>query len=359
MAIVIGRRGSLQFGSQSAFGTPGTAFFETFGTGSNFTPEKTRWTGEDMEGGGGIAATYIEGLRTGNRFALTRNTVLDIDTIDIELASIFGVVAAPTQDASSNAYTRTHEWDSKVNVEPQLVTVRCVERDGSPTPGIYQVQASDLICESMQISYAEGSVPTMSSTWRGHRTVYGGAYTAGTLIQPRTIPTALARVSIDDTWAAMIGGTPALKTQIKNAQLTINSGLVYPMVEQGQTDLGYAVAPERGKMSADLTITALFDTAAAGLIREEYVHAEAEDIRFVNLIFNTGIEIDSPASTETYAFEVGGAFRHQETSLTERSNRDGEGLMQMDMVFRTVFDPTSGHDIYCKLVNGQSSWLTT
>ena len=357
---IIAPRSTLQVGKQATLGTPVVTGTELFGSGISFNYQKVDYDATELDGGGNLAASNVASERMANNYSIARNMPVDFNSLLLEYISIFGEpTGQPTNLTPPASGSTSYQWlfERSPNLSEPIVTytMRCVERDSEATPNTYVVQAQDAFVETMTIQSNEGAPPTVNTQWRANRPVHAATYAAGTKVTPSLMPSLPIKVSIDDTWAAMTGSSPTMVADVMsvNAVLTTNHSPAAQL--DGSTHLGYNVL-DPGKMMLDATIGIWVSTDAAGLYREEFAHAEAQDGRFVSIRFeDTGNTIDATGMA-VRTWEIGGHMKHMQSSLSERGQLDAGGRMQMNLVFQSWYDETSEHDIYGKIINTQSAW---
>ena len=130
---------------------------------------------------------------------------------------------------------------------------------------------------------------------------------------------------------------------ILSAQLEIDLGI---MPFHGVSGNLYFTEHKEVAKSFELTMTVLYDTAAADSALAERAKAQSETLRFVTLHF------DGPS---THSFRITLAGKHEMGDFLGMSESDG--LIVVDMKIIGHYDPTGAHLVTCELVNDEADPL--
>ena len=186
----------------------------------------------------------------------------------------------------------------------------------------------------------------------GNRFVYGNAFTAaGGNQEFNPIPPNMT-VSIDDTWAEMIGATPTTEPDIIAANITLQSGLAARFRGDGNSNLGYSLVRRSQRVLMTMELTISVDISPTGLYREQRATKLAGTRVFVAL-HGVGGEIETG---QNHAVDIGGSFTQTATSLTQHGNEDTDGGATMTIVLESMYDPTSNHNVFVRTRNAEDSF---
>ena len=352
--LVVGPLGSLQVGEQSAIGTPQTApALELMGQGVTLNVDEPQSRFDEVRGRG-IAANDLTPIRTNNTAVLTHPQPLTAEALLLPMHACFGDVTPTTPGSATNAREWLWEFSPEANMEQNLYTFNCVERDEAETPNVYQTQVSDGYLQTLQIQWdaTANAVGTVTATYQTNRATYGGTFTAATADQDfNPIPPNMT-LSIDDLWTEMIGASPTTELDVYSVDLTLTSGLTMPMRAHGNAAFGYDLVVRSGIVLMTMTLGVYVDTQATGLYREQRALKQGRSRIFAALHGSGGsIETGQP-----YAIDIGGCFTHMPESLTQHGTVDGDGRATMTIQLQSMHDSVSGHNVFARTRNAAQAF---
>ena len=353
----IGRYGAIQVGKQTALGTAATLTREMFGEAATYNDEKEQVNFENATGGG-ISSPRITPVRGSNQSTINWPMSVDPNGIWLPLQMLMGdgVKTTPTYGVGNTPAptARQYEW----TVEPDEGTPRnyysfgMIKANDEPTQVDYQDFIPDVFCESLTIASAANGVPQATAVYRGNAmTRQDNVLTTPTLIEPAIIANKRYIVTIDDDWAAMQANTTP-ELDVYGFNIVINSGLSVAPQADGRQDLGYSQVTRMG-LTMTITLNAYVGTDAASFVREEVAHHAANDRRFIS-VRGVGDIIDEGTADADANFSVifGGSMVHTGESMSSWMTYDDGSRETVDLQFSCIFDPTSGNDIWVRLLNG-------
>ena len=350
---LVQRRDAFQLGVQSAIGTAATTFPRALPARSfDFGEQRQLYTAEDARGRGSDAASDFAPILAGQAVQITQEQPLDAISSLIPFHLGFGFLTGEnTALGGSNGRQWALERDANTGRAIVAGSLRYVQYNNDAPLVAVQHQVTDLYATQIVISSTPNGVVGISTTYMGNGpTVIAGApLTTATLDTPRWLPTALAEVFIDDTFAAMSGNTPTKVGNITAFTVTINTGLMYNL-DEIDGSLGYTDIDRSNPVSVDVNLTVTVPAAASGIVAEETAHRNDEDARFV-LVRMRNPNIIETGQTEQYEVAVGAACYHQAASLTSRGQAQADGKHTMNLVLRSSRDETSGDDLYVRFLN--------
>lgn len=350
---LVQRRDAFQFGVQSAIGTAATTFPRALPANSfDFSPQRQLDIGEDVRGRGSDAASEFAPDLAGEAIQIVQTQPLDAISSLVPFHTGFGFLTGEnTALGGTNGRQWVLERDAQTGRAIVPGTLRYVQYNNDAPLVAVQHQITDLYPTQIVISSTPNGRIGIATTYMGNGpTVIAGApLSTPTLDTPRFMPTALAEVFIDDTFAAMSGNTPTKVGNITAFTITINTGLVYNL-DEIDGSLGFTDVDRSGVVSTDVNLTLTVPASASGIVAEETAHRDAQDARFVLVRMRNPALIDT-GQPEFYEVAIGAACYHQAASLTQRGQAQADGKHTMNIVLRSTRDGTTNDDLYVRFLN--------
>ena len=352
--LVVGPLGSLQVGEQAALGTPqATPALELMGVGTRLLPNEPQSDFDDVMGRG-IAANVLDPVPTNNTGVLTHPQPLTAESLLLPAHACLGDVAPTTPGGATNAREWLWEFSPAANQAPNYYTFNWVDRDDAETPNVYQVRAQDSFLQTLAITFdaTASAVATVTATYMGNRLAYGGAFTAATGDQEFHPILPNMTLTIDDTWLEMVGASPTAALDVYSVDIQLASGLAMVPRAHGNSAYGYDEVSRGARLVMAMTLGVYVDTQATGLVRAQRA-LKAAGTRVFAALHGSGGEIEAG---HNYEISIGGCFTHIAESLTERGTLDGDGRQTMTIQLRSMYDATSGHNVFLRAINGEAAF---
>lgn len=357
--IVVGPLGSLQVGEQTALGTPQTQpALELMGQGVRLVQSEPQSRFDELTGRG-VAANVLDPVTTDNVGTLTHPQPLTAEALLLPLHACFGDVTPTTPSGATNARQWLWQFDPRANQAPNFYTFTCVRRDDSETPNAYPVQGQDGFLQTLGITW-DGSaagqpVGTVTSTYMLNRITEGGAVAVATADQDFNPILPNMRLTIDDTWAEMIGATPTLAADVYSVDIQLATGLSRVPRAHGDAAYGYDLVNRASRVMLTMTLGVYVDITAAGLYRKQR-EMKAARARVFAALHGVGGEIESG---HNYEIAIGGCFTHLPDSLTEQDGTlDSDGRQTMTIRLQSMFDSTGtvNRNVFARVINGEAAF---
>ena len=354
--LVVGPLGSLQVGEQSGIGTPQTQpALELMAQGARLVHREPQSRFDEVVGRG-IAANDLDPVAIDSDGTVTHPQPLTAESLLLPLHAAFGDVTPTQPGGATTAQTWLWEYDPRANLEPNYYTFRCVERDSSPTPNVYQVQMQDCFLQTLGITFSAtaDAIGTITATYMGNRPAYGGAFVAATENQDFHPILPNMTVTFDDDWASMIGTSPTVESDVYSVDIQLTTGLAAVPRAHGNAAYGYDLVDRPGRVMMTMTLGVYVDTQATGLYREQRA-LKAAGMRTFAALHGVGGEIETG---HDYEVAIGGCFTHLPDSLTEHGTLDADGRQTMTIRLQSMFDSTATvlHNVFARVQNGEATF---
>lgn len=222
---------------------------------------------------------------------------------------------------------------------PDTYTIEWVERDFTND---YEIESAFCFCTEFAISARDGGVPQLSATFVGRKAVESTKTAAIALPTLTFMANGRWQLYMDTTFAAL--GTTAIAGQIYGFDWKF-SGFLFPQYYlDNRADLDFSTYHFKPGM-VDLTIDAVINADAAGIIRAQQANRDTPALVFPELRLN------GPAlGGSAYTIKLQMAAVHAPDSMAERgADRDGNLVTRMHLL--SQYDPTSGNDVQVIVVN--------
>ena len=365
---VLGPLCEVYIGDQTAQGAAATTYARAiWGRDWRLSPQETWHRYEGVKGRPSLAPTSLPPELVDEEIQFTQPMDLDANGMLLPLRAAFGLIVptggANPETPSNGVLSRvwTFAPPSIQHPDPTLYTLLWIESDTEDPPIQYALKAEDIYCTQIQIQGNDQGVATFTATYMGNGPEYGATIPspAPDLINPIIFASPKVTMSIDDTWAAMVGATPAMEINVMGLNATLETGL--EAIPQQHGSFGFKeLSPKMRPLT--ITATAFVQSGATSLTRAEQTHKRGSDKRFVKLRFESTkiIETVDVAGVSTpfpYYFEIGGCMYHDEGSIVERGGSDSAGRLTMSLNFKSADDESADHrDLYIALQNNQSAF---
>lgn len=227
-------------------------------------------------------------------------------------------------------YTWTFLKSETADPAPNTFTVeRRLESGGSN----FDEEVEYVFARALTLRGAFGEVLALEADLVGRQL---SSSTLTTVAVPTTdiepMPLSLAKVYIDDTWAAL--GTTQVTGQVLDLSVVVNTGLFAGRFIDG-TETFSAYKVRAYSLRAELTLE-----YAGQVHNTEKAKALAQNGRFVRLEF---------PGTASRSFKIDMALRHENAEIASVSERDGMEIARLALV--GFNDPTSGNTLQFEVIN--------
>ena len=353
--LVVGPLGSLQVGEQSAIGTPQTApALELMGQGVTLAVDEPQSRFDEVRGRG-IAANDLDPIITNNTAVLTHPQPLTAEALLLPLHACFGDVTPTTPGSATNAREWLWEFSPEANMEQNLYTFNCVERDEAETPNVYQTQVSDGYLQTLQIQWdaTANAVGTVTATYQTNRATYGGSFVAATADQDfNPIPpnmTLLARRHVGgDAQHIADGGARCLQRR-PNAHERSDDAHARPRQRRFRLRSGRSVRHRADDDDAGHLRGHASDGAVSGAAGVEGGGGAASSLRCTAAAAVSRRGSPTPSTSAA-------CFTHMPESLTQHGTVDGDGRATMTIQLQSMHDATSGHNVFARTRNAAQAF---